>query len=85
MGQTSAHTIPVAPGVITGKALNIVGGSGASIPHYYKALQFIRNKRNKYPFADIITHKFRLEDIMKALDVMASGEAIKPVIDNRGR
>ncbi len=85
MGQTSAQTIPVAPGIITGKGLTIVGGAGASIPHYYKALQFIKNRRNKYPFADIVTHKFRLEDIMKAYEVMASGEAIKPVVDNRGR
>jgi threonine dehydrogenase-like Zn-dependent dehydrogenase len=85
MGQTSATTIPVAPGIITGKGIDIVGGSGASIPHYYKALQFIKNKRTKYPFADIVTHKFPLEDIMKAYEVMASGEAIKPVIDNRGR
>jgi L-iditol 2-dehydrogenase len=83
MGQTSAHTIPMAPGLITGKGLNVVGGSGAAIPHYYKALQFIRNKRRKYPFADIVTHKFALEDIMQAYDVMASGVAIKPVIDNR--
>lgn len=85
MGQTSAHTIPMAPGLITGKGLTVIGGSGASIPHYYKALQFIKNKRNKYPFADIVTHEFVLEDIMKAYDVMASAEAIKPVIDNRGR
>ncbi len=85
MGQTSAHTIPMAPGLITGKGLSVVGGSGASIPHYYKALQFIKNKRSKYPFGDIITHKFALEDIMKAYEVMATGEAIKPVIDNRGR
>lgn len=85
MGQTSAATIPMAPGLITGKGLNVVGGSGASIPHYYKALQFIKNKRNEYPLADIITHKFALEDIMEAYGVMASGEAIKPVIDNRGR
>jgi L-iditol 2-dehydrogenase len=83
MGQTSATTIPMAPGVITGKGLDIVGGSGASIPHYYKALQFIKNKRHKYPFGEIVTHKFALEDIMKAYDVMASGVAIKPVIDNR--
>jgi L-iditol 2-dehydrogenase len=83
MGQTSATTIPVAPGLITGKGIDIIGGSGASIPHYYKALQFIKSKRHKYPFGDIVTHKFALEDIMKAYDVMASGAAIKPVIDNR--
>jgi len=65
--------------------VTIVGASGASIPHYYKALQFLKNKRTKYPFGDIVTHKFRLEEVNEALAVMASGEAIKPVIDNRGR
>ncbi len=60
MGQTSAVTFPVAPGIITGKGLNIVGASGASVPHYYRALQFISVRRNKYPFADIVTHKIRL-------------------------
>ena len=85
MGQTSAVTIPFAPGLVTGKGVTIVGASGASIPHYYKALQFLKNKRTKYPFGDIVTHKFRLEEVNEALAVMASGEAIKPVIDNRGR
>ena len=85
MGQTSTHTIPMAPGLITGKGLEVIGASGASIPHYYKALQFIKSKRTKIPFANIVTHKFALEDINDAYDVMASGEAIKPVIDNRGR
>jgi L-iditol 2-dehydrogenase len=85
MGQTSATTIPVAPGLITGKGLSVIGGSGASIPHYYKALQFIKNKRDKFAFGDIVTHKFQLEDIMKAYEIMATGEAIKPVIDNRAR
>ena len=85
MGQTSAITIPFAPGLVTGKGVTIVGASGASIPHYYKALQFLKNKRAKYPFGDIVTHKFRLEEANEALAVMASGEAIKPVIDNRSR
>jgi len=85
MGQSSAETIPVAPGIITGKALTVVGSVSAAIPHFYKALQFITNKRTKYPFADIITHKYTLEQINAALASMASGKEIKPVIDNRGR
>ena len=85
MGQTSPHTISMAPGLVTGKGINIIGAAGASIPHYYQALQFIKNKRNKYPFADIVTHKFSLEDINEAYAIMASGAAIKPIIDNRDR
>lgn len=85
LGQTSADTIPVAPGIITGKGLTVVGSVSAAIPHFYKALQFIKNKRTKYPFADIVTTKYPLEQINDALANMASGKEIKPVIDNRER
>ncbi len=85
IGQTSATTIPVAPGIITGKGLTLVGSVSAAIPHFYKALQFIKKRKEKYPFADIVTHKYRLEQINEALTNMASGVEIKPVIDNRDR
>jgi L-iditol 2-dehydrogenase len=85
MGQTSVATIPIAPGIITGKSLTVVGSVSAAIQHFYKALQFIKNRRTKYPFADIVTNRYRLEQINDALANMASGTEIKPVIDNRGR
>lgn len=85
LGQTSAVTVPVSPGIITGKALTIVGSVSAAIQHFYKALQFIKHKQAKYPFADIVTHTYRLEEINEALADMSSGKAIKPVIDNRQR
>jgi L-iditol 2-dehydrogenase len=85
LGQTSHATIPMAPGIITGKALTVVGSASAAIPHFYKALQFIAARRTKYPFAEIVTTKYRLEQINEALANMATGKEIKPVIDNRGR
>jgi len=85
MGQTSAATIPVAPGIIVGKNLRVIGSASADITHVYKALQFIKNKRGKYPLADIVSNKYRLEQINEALVNMESGKEIKPVIDNRGR
>jgi threonine dehydrogenase-like Zn-dependent dehydrogenase len=85
LGQSSATTVPVAPGIITGKGLTLIGSVSAAIPHFYKALQFIKNRRTKYPFADIVSHKFQLEQINEAFADMQSGKAIKPVIDNRGR
>lgn len=85
MGQTSAATLPVAPGIITGKALTIVGSVSAAIQHFYKALQFIQAYRAKYPLADIVTTRYPLEQINEALANMASGREIKPVIDNRLR
>jgi len=85
LGQSSAATVPVAPGIITGKGLILVGSVSAAIQHFYKALQFIGNRRTKYPFADIVSHTYRLEQINEAFTDMQSGKAIKPVIDNRRR
>lgn len=85
LGQSSAKTIEMAPGIITGKGLTVIGSISAAIQHFYKALQFIKNKRNKYPFADIVSKKYQLEEINEAFDNMAAGKDIKPVIDNRNR
>jgi D-arabinose 1-dehydrogenase-like Zn-dependent alcohol dehydrogenase len=85
LGQTSAATTPIMPSRINEKALTIVGSVSAHIVHFYKALQFIKTHRCKYPFADIVSRKYRLEDINQALADMKAGKEIKPVIDNRGR
>ena len=85
LGQSSAKTIPVAPGIITGKGLTVIGSVSAAIQHFFKALQFIKNKRTKYPFGEIVSTKYRLEEIKEAFADMAAGRGIKPVIDNRNR
>ena len=67
------------------KALTIVGSVSAAILHFYKALQFIKTHRSKYPFAELVSRTYQLEDINQALADMKSGTEIKPVIDNRNR
>jgi threonine dehydrogenase-like Zn-dependent dehydrogenase len=85
LGQTSAVTTPIMPSRINEKGLTIVGSISAHIVHFYKALQFIKTHGQKYPFADIVSRKYQLEDINQALSDMKSGKEIKPVIDNRER
>jgi len=85
IGQTTQLTIPIKPSTIMNKGLDVIGSASASIPHFYKALQFIRTKRAKYPFADVVTNKYSLERANEALANMEAGKEIKPVIDNRGR
>ncbi len=85
LGQSSAAQTSFMPSIITSKCLTIVGNASAAIPHFYKALQFIKNKRTKYPFAEIVSHKYQLEQINEALANMEAGREIKPVIDNRDR
>jgi threonine dehydrogenase-like Zn-dependent dehydrogenase len=85
LGQSSAGLATFMPSLITSKALNIVGSVSAAIPHFYKALQFIQTNRRKYPFGELVSHKYRLEEANEALATMESGRGIKPVIDNRRR
>jgi threonine dehydrogenase-like Zn-dependent dehydrogenase len=81
IGQTSMEAEQsIIPGLIMQKLMEIIGVASATVGHYYKALQFIKNKRNKYNFADIVTNKFRLDQLNEAVDSMAKGEEIKPVI-----
>lgn len=81
IGQSSMEAeISIIPGMIMLKHLQIIGSSSALISHYYKALQFIKNKRHKYPFADIVTNKYSLPQINDALISMMTLKEIKPVI-----
>jgi L-iditol 2-dehydrogenase len=80
IGQTSTSAIPIVPNLIVAKCLTIIGSASAAIPHYYRALKFIKNRRTKYPFADIVTTKYPLERINDALVSMETGKEIKPVI-----
>lgn len=85
LGQSSAGLTTFMPSLITSKALTIVGSVSAHVVHFYKALQFIKTNRAKYPFADLVSRKYQLEQINEALADMQAGKEIKPVIDNRGR
>ena len=81
IGQTSMEAeIPVVPGLIMQKHLQIIGNASATIGHYYKALQLIQNRREKYSFSKIVTNKYKLEQINEAVAAMIRGQEIKPVI-----
>jgi L-iditol 2-dehydrogenase len=85
VGQTSPSEIAFNPFLVLQKNMQIIGSGGAIIPHFYKGLQFIKSRRDKYPFADIVSRKYALEDVNRALADMQSGSEIKPAIDNRNR
>jgi threonine dehydrogenase-like Zn-dependent dehydrogenase len=85
LGQTTAASTPIIVSRINEKGLTLIGSVSAHIVHFYRALQFIKTHRDKYPFAEIVSGKYQLEDVNDALANMASGKEIKSVIDNRGR
>ncbi len=61
------------------RELTIVGANGSSPAHNAEALRLIAS--GEVPVADLITHRMPLDDVHKALDVVASGEAIKVTIE----
>jgi threonine dehydrogenase-like Zn-dependent dehydrogenase len=85
VGQTSPAEISFTPYSLVQKNMQIIGRGGAVIHHFYKALQFIRTRRDKYPLGDIVSKKYALEDINEALADMQAGKEIKPAVDNRSR
>lgn len=80
IGQTSgARTTPITPAKIHDN-LVVIGNKSATIASYYKALQFIKNKRHKYSLGKIVTNKFSLDQVNQALASMEAGREIKPVL-----
>jgi len=85
LGQTSPSKIEFNPANILQKNLTIYGSGGATIAHFYKGLQFIKSRKNKYPLSGIVSKTYALEQINDALNDMQAGTEIKPAIDNRNR
>jgi len=85
MGQTSTNPVEFSPNKLLAKQAVVLGSSSADITHYYRALKFIQRFRGTYPFAELITNTYKLEEINEALDNMQKGVDIKAAIDNRNR
>ena len=81
IGQSSPSAeAAIIPGLIMLKHLQIVGSTSATISHFYKAIQFIKNKKSRYNFANMVTNKYPLSQINEAFSSMMQGKEIKPVI-----
>jgi D-arabinose 1-dehydrogenase-like Zn-dependent alcohol dehydrogenase len=81
IGQTSPQgIIKMSPAAIVWKNMEIIGQCSADISHYYKALQIIKNNRQRFNFGAIITHKYSLEEINTAFASMVAGTDIKPAL-----
>lgn len=83
LGQTSSSAVQFVPHTLLIKQAVVLGSGSADIRHFYKALRFIKCHRHKYPFDEIVTKTFRLDQVDEALASMRKGEVVKAVIDNR--
>lgn len=85
LGQyCDAGPIPLNPHLITKKELEVYGSYGSEPHHWAKALSFLRDRRARYPFHELITHRFGLEQVNEALEAVANWQTGKAVICPNG-
>jgi L-iditol 2-dehydrogenase len=48
--------------------------------HWLQAIEFLASRKNTFPFEDMISASYRLEEVNEAMQAMASYQVVKPVI-----
>ena len=74
-------TQPVSPRDLTIKNMTVAGASFPKPKHYYHALHLAVHLQDKVPLAELITHRFSINNAKNALDATKAGIANKAVID----
>lgn len=82
VGQyTDAGSITINPHLhINKKHLDIRGCWGTAFTHVYRGLQMVARYRDRFPFREMITHSFGLEEADEGLALVAEFEAVKALI-----
>ena len=68
------------PHVVTRKQLQVFGSWSSEPRHLKAALDFLRATRTKFPFAEMVTDRFPLEEADQALATTANWQSAKSVI-----
>lgn len=68
------------PHVITRKELTVLGTWGSEPQHWVTSLEFLRTRRDRYPFHELITHRFGIAQANEALAAVANWQTGKAVI-----
>jgi threonine dehydrogenase-like Zn-dependent dehydrogenase len=83
LGIYSGHgTVPLDVVQLNNRSLRVIGSLGAStLDDYRVTIQLAGRHGARLHFADLITHRFGLEQLEEAIDVARRGEAIKAIIE----
>lgn len=74
-------TQPMSPRDLTIKNMRVAGATFAKPKHFYQSVHLAARLQDRFPLANLITHRFSVTDAAKALDLVKSGETIKAIID----
>ena len=59
--------------------ISVFGCFASNLRHYHQALEMV--SRDDVPWERFLTHRFKLDDMVKAYSVMEAGQGIKMIID----
>ena len=82
IGQTSDSSVSIVPNDFQKHNCILIGSHSGDIRHYIKCLKFIEANKDKYPFGEIISKKYKLSEANQALEDMRSGLALKAALVN---
>jgi L-iditol 2-dehydrogenase len=80
IGQVGDQQVSISPRLVVEKQLTVLGVMSGDTEHYYKALQFLKHNRDRFSFSDMLSNRYRLEQINEALDAMKGFREVKPVV-----
>jgi len=71
------------PAVICGRSLSVMGTGGEDLHAYAGTLALLTRHQGSIPFAEMVSHKFRIADAVKALETSLDADnATKVLISN---
>lgn len=73
-------TVPIDPSKVTLKALTLMGLRAYEPVHLLRAIEFLHSKAEIYPFEKVITDKFTLHEVTKALRKYEKREGVKAAV-----
>lgn len=79
VGQLGSKETTLQPSMIVKKNLQVLGSFSGDARSYWKALQFLAS-HPELPFEEMITNRYRLDEVNTAMERMRTFQEIKPVI-----
>jgi len=77
----NAGSVAINPHVITRKQLLVQGAWGSEPRHMDRALSFLLHKGDRFPFENLVTHRFNLASAMQAISTTSRWQSTKSVIE----
>lgn len=80
IGQADPNPVEIRATYFNLRQLTVAGIMSADISHYYRALQFLSDHQDKFPFHELLGNRYSLSGVNEALDSMKNMREVKPVI-----